>query len=46
MHLGKIARKNALTHRDAKNKNNLELTWQAPPDYQGEIEFRFDLMEN
>ncbi|XP_046634200.1 putative defense protein 3 [Daphnia pulicaria] len=31
---------NALTHRDAKSKNNLELTWQAPPDYQGEIEFR------
>lgn len=32
---------NALTHRDAKKKDKLELTWQAPTDFKGEIEFRY-----
>uniref|UniRef100_A0A0P5PE77 Defense protein Hdd11 n=1 Tax=Daphnia magna TaxID=35525 RepID=A0A0P5PE77_9CRUS len=31
---------NALTHRDAKGKDKLEFTWVAPPDFEGEIEFR------
>ncbi|KAI9553251.1 hypothetical protein GHT06_021147 [Daphnia sinensis] len=31
---------NSLTHGDGRGKTTLDVTWQAPPDYQGDVQFR------
>lgn len=31
---------NSLTHGDGRGKTSLDITWQAPAEYQGDVEFR------
>lgn len=33
--------KNVITHRDAKKKDKLVVTWQAPSDFEGDVEFKY-----
>ena len=34
-----VCPKNALTHSDSRGKTSLDVTWEAPRDYQGDVLF-------
>lgn len=39
-----VIQQNSLTHGDGRGKTTLDITWEAPADYQGDVEFRFVIL--